>query len=346
MNLAGYQDVVAKDADTALKVNISWHFFFPGCSTTPWQLDGVIGAMKQDGYDPGLIHACHNRTVVIDARLGEFENKQVQVVESHGLRNVHLYEDGEEWISIRDAVGDLVDQFLCLRDVYPKGFRIPKRFIGENILHLPTVKTHVFTTMTGAMKNAFGGLLNTRRHYTHTWIHETLVDLLAIQKQIHKGIFCVMDGTIAGDGPGPRTMRPVEKDVILASDDQVAVDAVAAKLMGFDPMSIGFIRMAHERGLGVGRMEEIDIVGDVDAAKESWGFSVGDNLASHVGDLLWFSPLKVLQKLFFHTPLVNLFVFGSFFYHDYYWWPVKGKKRMDEFQRQKRWGQLFSRYPI
>jgi len=52
MNLAGYQDVIAKDADTALKVNISWHFFFPGCSTTPWQLDGVIRAMKQDGYDP------------------------------------------------------------------------------------------------------------------------------------------------------------------------------------------------------------------------------------------------------------------------------------------------------
>ena len=71
MNLAGYQEVVAKDADTALKVNISWHFFFPAASTTPWQLDGVIKAMKQDGYDPGLIHACHNRTVVIDAHLGE-----------------------------------------------------------------------------------------------------------------------------------------------------------------------------------------------------------------------------------------------------------------------------------
>ena len=71
MNLAGYQDVLAKDADTALKVNISWHFFFPGSSTTPWQLDGVIAAMKRDGYDPALIHACHNRTVVIDAHLGE-----------------------------------------------------------------------------------------------------------------------------------------------------------------------------------------------------------------------------------------------------------------------------------
>src|SRR5918997_4360719 len=80
MNLAGYQDVIAKDADTALKVNISWHFFFPGSSTTPWQLDGVVRAMKADGYSPDPMHACHNRTVVIDARLGERENKHLPVV--------------------------------------------------------------------------------------------------------------------------------------------------------------------------------------------------------------------------------------------------------------------------
>ena len=86
MNLAGYQDVIAKDADTALKVNISWHFFFPAASTTPWQLDGVIKAMKQDGYKPDLIHACHNRTVVIDAHLGETENKQINVVQAHHLQ--------------------------------------------------------------------------------------------------------------------------------------------------------------------------------------------------------------------------------------------------------------------
>ena len=76
LNLADYQSVIAKDADTALKVNISWHFFFPGSSTTPWQLEGVIRAMKKDGYSPALMHACHNRTVVIDAHLGERENKQ------------------------------------------------------------------------------------------------------------------------------------------------------------------------------------------------------------------------------------------------------------------------------
>src|SRR5512132_498740 len=111
MNLAGYRDVIAADADTALKVNISWHFFFPGSSTTPWQLEGVIRAMEADGYSRDLIHACPNRTVVIDAHLGERENKQILPVEAHGLRNVHLYE-GEEWIPIQEAVGDLTKKFL------------------------------------------------------------------------------------------------------------------------------------------------------------------------------------------------------------------------------------------
>src|SRR5512137_2338733 len=131
MNLAGYQDVLAKDVDTALKINISWHFFFPGSSTPPWQLDGVIAAMLRDGFDPALLHGCHNRTVVIDAHLGERENKQIDVLRHYGLRNVHLYE-GEEWIPVRDAVGDVADRFLALNDVFKDGFSIPKRFIGEN----------------------------------------------------------------------------------------------------------------------------------------------------------------------------------------------------------------------
>src|SRR3954466_5469166 len=89
MNLADYQQVVDKSADTGLKVNISWHFFYPASSTTPWQLEGVIRAMKADGYKSALTPPCHNRTVVIDAHLGERENKQIDVVQAHGLRNVH-----------------------------------------------------------------------------------------------------------------------------------------------------------------------------------------------------------------------------------------------------------------
>lgn len=203
---------------------------------------------------------------------------------------------------------------------------------------------HIYTTTTGAMKNAFGGLLNTKRHYTHSWIHETLVDLLAIQKEIHTGLFAIMDGTTAGDGPGPRTMRPVVKDVMLAAEDQVAIDAVAASMMGFDPMSLQYIRMADEQGLGNGRRENIEIVGDVELANQRWGFSVGDNGASLVGDVMWFGPLKRFQKLFFHTPLVNVFVMGSEIYHDYYRWPLRDRRVFEQWREQTAWGRLFDYY--
>ncbi len=345
MNLAGYQEALPKDTETGLKVNISWHFFYPGSSTTPWQLEGVIRAMKKDGYSPDLIHACHNRTVVIDAHFGERENKQVNVTDLHGLKNVHLYE-GEEWINVRDAVGDLTDKFLCLNEVYPKGFSIPKRFIGENILHLPTVKTHIFTTTTGAMKNAFGGLLNEKRHWTHPVIHETLVDLLMIQQKIHKGIFAVMDGTFAGDGPGPRCMIPHVKNVLLASSDQVAIDAMAAKLMGFDPLKdIKFVRLAHELGLGCGDPREIEIVGDTEALDEKWDF-VGPfkkmTSASKMQHKVYWGPLKKPLEWSLKTVLVPWSYMASVLYHDSFWYPTH--KRIVEESLGSDWGRLFNNW--
>ena len=112
--------------------------------------------------------------------------------------------------------------------------------IGMNIVHLPTVKTHVFTTITGAMKNAFGGLLGRNRHWTHGVIHQTVVDLLQIQQDIHPGIFAVMDGTFSGDGPGPRAMRWHETDVLLASADQVAIDELIIKPSGMERVDTPF----------------------------------------------------------------------------------------------------------
>ena len=345
MNLAGYQQVLDRSADTALKVNISWHFFYPASSTTPWQLEGVIRAMQSDGFGRDQIHACHNRTVVIDAHLGERENKQLEVVERHGLRNVHLYE-GEEWIHVRDAVGDLADRFLCLNQVYPEGFSIPRRFIGENIVHLPTVKTHVFTTTTGAMKNAFGGLLNERRHWTHPVIHETLVDLLRIQQKIHPGIFAVMDGTFAGDGPGPRCMVPHVKNVILASADQVAIDAVAARLMGFDPLSIKFIRLAHEQGLGCGDPADIEIVGDQDAAAERWSFRgpyQNMTFASSMQHKIYWGPLKRPIEWSLKTVLAPWAYLASVAYHDSFWYPLKAKAAVEGVMASD-WGRLFANW--
>jgi uncharacterized protein (DUF362 family) len=335
LRLAEVESFLPKDKVTILKDNISWHFPFPGANTTPWQLEGTIMGLKRLGYEKQV--AIENETVVTNAFKGDELNKYGEIFKKHGIEVKYNFAEDFKWVRYEPK-----GQLLALPKIYKRGIHLPEFFFDKNIVHLPTVKCHIYTTTTGAMKNAFGGLLNTKRHYTHTWIHETLVDLLTIQKEIHSGIFAVMDGTTAGNGPGPRTMKPEIKDYILASGDSVAIDAVAAKMMGFDPMSIKYIRLAHERGLGVGRIEEIDVLGE-DISKVDFGFAVGDNMASRVGDLLWFSPLRVFQRLFFRTPLVYIFVFGSAFYHDRFWWPVKGKKVFDQWSGTK-WGRLFQTY--
>jgi uncharacterized protein (DUF362 family) len=336
MRLAGVEQALPKGILTGLKINISWQTWYPACSTAPWQLEGVILALRKLGYEDLI--GFHNDTVVVDTSVGEVNNKHRAVTDQYGLPCVYLYENQFEWVRYEPK-----QPLLVLDKVYPEGIYIPKALIGKNIVHLPTVKTHVFTTITGAMKNAFGGLLHRNRHWTHAVIHETLVDLLTIQQDIHPGIFAVMDGTFAGDGPGPRAMRWHEKDILLASADQVAIDAVSAKLQGFDPMSIPFIRMAHERGLGVGDPRQIEIVG-YDIAQESpWGFVQEDTFASKGQKMIYHGPLKPLEKVLLQSPLVPWSYFASNFYHNVYWYPFVGRQRVND-ALQTKWGKLFREY--
>lgn len=185
MRLACVDQVLAKDATTGLKINISWQTWYPACSTTPWQLEGVIRGLKNMGYDD--LVGIHNDTVVVDTSVGEANNKHKFVTDQYNVPCIYLYEENFEWFRYEPKSRP----FLVLDKVYPDGVYIPKALVGKNIVHLPTVKTHVFTTITGAMKNAFGGLLHRNRHWTHSVIHETLVDLLMIQQEIHPGIFAV-----------------------------------------------------------------------------------------------------------------------------------------------------------
>lgn len=337
MEMAEIEKNLDKNAVTILKDNISWHLPMPSANTTPWQLEGTIQALKKFGFQQ--IVAVENKTVVTRPKHGEKLNKFDIVYSKYKIPVLYNFEEKDmKWVDYKPK-----SQLRALDKIFPEGIKLPDYFFGKNIIHLPTMKCHIYTTTTGAMKNAFGGLLNTKRHYAHSWIHETLVDLLKIQKEIHGGIFAIMDGTTAGNGPGPRTLKPVKADLILASSDQVAIDAVAAKIMGFDPMQIDYIRIADEEGLGNGKLENIEIVG-CDISNLNYKFTVGDNMASRVGDLLWFGPLKRLQKLFFRTPLVYIFVLASEIYHDRIWWNFKGKKIFEDWKKNSPWGRLWEEY--
>ncbi len=338
--LGGARDALDPSAATILKDNITWHFVFPGVNTTPWQLEGTILGLQDAGLQD--LVAVHNHTVVTIPERGEEELKFTPIYKRFQIPVLFNFrEDHMKWVPFESKT-----PLIALPKIFHGRVMIPDFFIGKNIVQMPTVKTHSYTQYTGALKNAFGGLLNYKRHHTHTWIHETLVDLLTIGKQIHPGMFATMDGTTAGSGPGPRTVVPHDKHVILASSDQVAIDAVAATLMGMDPSQLPCIALSHERGLGVGDVRDIEVVGDTDVADERWDFRVGVNLATGVGRMLWFdTPLKKVQRLFFQTPLVNLFIFASEMYHDRVWYPVKGRRMVKRWESESPWGRLFASYP-
>ena len=335
LNLSEIERFVTKEKGTLIKLNLSWTKYFPSCSSEPWQLEGVVRTLLQMGYPKDRLFPVENKTVVTHPVKGAKNNMWTPVLEKFGLPFLPLTD--VEWITY-----DFEGKLMKMNTVFPEGFVIPKMFIGKNIIHLPTVKTHGHSVTTGAIKNAFGGLLKEVRHYAHKYIHEILVDLMIMQKELHPGIFCVMDGTVCGDGAGPRTMKPRIGNILMASGDSVAADSVAARIMGFDPMSIPYIRMCHERGLGIGDPRDIEIIGE-DIAALNLHFKTRKSLVIWGDQMLRVGFLRFLERILLRSPLVIWAPFASNVYHDWLWYPTVGRHRIKVFERTD-WGKLWLKY--
>lgn len=149
-----------------------------------------------------------------------------------------------------------------------KKANISKEFLeSKAVINIPKMKTHGLALYTGAIKNLYGticGADKTRIHSlgaTFTGFAQCLVDLYAYEKTRIK--LNVMDAIIALEGMGPGARGdPVEMNLILASEDAVALDSVAFRIMGSNPKTVPTIRFAAEQGLGVMNLEDIEIVGE------------------------------------------------------------------------------------
>ncbi len=318
-----------------IKLNLSWTKYFPSCSSQPWQLEGVLEYLLNNGFTKDTIFAIENKTVVTDPWKGAKLNKWLPILKKYDLPFYALPE--QKWVTYK-----FKSNLLRLPKLFPEGIQIPEMFIGKQVLHLPTVKTHGHTTTTGAIKNAFGGLLKEVRHYAHKYIHEVMVDLMLMQRELHPSIFAVMDGTVCGDGAGPRTMVPKVKNYILASNDSVAIDAVAAKMMGFNPLDIHYLKMCHDMGIGVADPQFIDVIGE-DISDVNFNFKVTRSFVIWGDQMIRRGPLQPFEKILLHSPLVVWAPFASNVYHDQFWYPIVGQARINEFNKTE-WGKLFESY--
>jgi len=331
---ADYKSFLDPKAPIVIKINLSWTRFYPACSTPPWQLEALVKTLLEDGFKKEQIIPVENRTVVTDVVKGSRNNGWVKVLKKYGLKMTYLTD-------VPYKVYKPKHKLLIMDKVFPDGIELPEIIFGANVIHLPTMKMHVFTTTTGAIKNYFG-MLRTVRHFAHRHIHETIIDLLTIQKEIHPGIFAIMDGTVVGKGSGPRAMEWEEKNYILASGDSVAIDATAAKMMGFNPLNLRYLALGQKLGLGMADPKKIVVIGE-DISKVNFGYIKKDTLASRGQKLIYHHTPPWFEKLLLQTLIAPWSYLASNLYHDVYWYNFIGKGRVAKYLKSS-WGKLFSSY--
>ena len=143
---------------------------------------------------------------------------------------------------------------------------------ADFFVNCPKFKAHPWTTVTFSLKNYIGIQDDRHRLIDHDHrLNEKVADLqYLIQPQ-----FIVIDAIIAGEG---RMLTPIPFDLglLIMGNNQVAFDAVCCHIIGVDPLSVPHIRLCHERGFGPVDLNEIEIIGDLEAAQHAAkGFNVG-----------------------------------------------------------------------
>ncbi|MFB0568033.1 MAG: DUF362 domain-containing protein [Nitrososphaeria archaeon] len=123
------------------------------------------------------------------------------------------------------------------------------------MFNVPSLKVHHMALVTLCMKNLMGVVLP--KGSMHAELHAKLVDLASLLKPRIN----VIEG-IVGSELDEVDGNPVRMDVIIAGTDIVATDAVGAMVMGIDPKKVTHIQLASKRGLGVGKIQNIEILGD------------------------------------------------------------------------------------
>src|SRR3989442_13848663 len=131
MHLAEYEGWIDKAQDTLLKLNLSWTKYFPACSSQPWQLDGVVRTLLEDGFRRDRLLPVENRTVVTEPVRGCRNNLWEGGLAQHGLRFTPLSE-------VESMTYRFASPLLRLNEIFPEGIEIPRMYPGKQILHLPT----------------------------------------------------------------------------------------------------------------------------------------------------------------------------------------------------------------
>lgn len=283
MELARWQEFIPRAAEVSLKPNLGWDLFLPGSVTSPWVLEGVVRTIRDW---VAKIYVVESDQVVVDVEKAFRLNRIDRVCREYDLTWVNMTRGPMRTVPLPNG--------RVLKEL-----TVPEILLRTKLVTVPVMKTHNKTVITGAIKNQWGCLPMFRHNY-HLVLDAALADINTVARPC----FALMDATVGLEGNSPKSGIPKVVNRMLASGDFVALDTVAAKIMGFDPAPIGHLRECVAAGLGIADLARVRTVGDDDLSLNLRFIPARHNAVS------WFELVlrrrAALRRLFFDTALFRL----------------------------------------
>lgn len=245
--LGGIETVVAAGDTVLIKPNVLLGSpSSTGATTNPFVVASMVKLAKTAKAKKVIVG--ESSAVGFDTEESFRATGMREIAEKAGAMVVDLKRDEAEPVFIPNA--------KVIRKVL-----LPKTVVESDvIINVPVMKTHDMLPVTLALKNMKGCLFDEDKKRLHrSGLSQGIVDI----NKLLKPDLALIDGIVGMEGNGPIFGDPVELDMVIASRDSVAADAVASYIMGFYPKDIEYIRLAAEQGLGEIDLRKLEILGEL-----------------------------------------------------------------------------------
>lgn len=304
MLLANWKKYV-KGKKVFIKTNLLLKKVVPGLCTSPWVIEGIIKVLKK-----------HNKEIYIgDCNVAT--TKQVEeaaknwgildLCKKYNIQFINLSKQPTKKIQVNCKVF----KYLEIPEILTK---------VDSIITAPVLKTHMIPGMTCALKNQWG-CIPAFRQQLHQVVHDAI-------PEINKGLkvnFAVVDATICLEGNGPVNGNPKIINSIFASNDLVAVDAMAADFIGLGHKNIKYVLNSEKLGVGTTKYK---IIGD--KLKQEKFLLPKMEESPIVNIEMKLRKIPIINYIIFKTPLFKIPAFFASKYNTVYWYHSKGKKHIKE----------------
>lgn len=286
LDYINWEKHVKKDSVVFVKPNFTFPYYKEGITTNPVLLKWLLELLKSRA----------DRVILGESDGGNHSFKAEDAFAGHGMYEI-CKEACVELVNLSKLPSVYIEEKVLSKTVK---VQLPKLLLEEVdcFISVPVLKVHVMTTITLSMKNLWGCYPDTMRCLHHQNLDYKLP---LITKSVRPKII-IIDGTYALNNHGPIYGEAVPADIIIASDNPVAADALGTRIMGFSPEKIGHIAVAEKIGLGSIRLEDMQINNNWQQYKRE--FYIKRTLLDNLSKIPFNNEL--IAKMIYSSPFTSL----------------------------------------